>query len=320
MHLDATFLNHFVFPALWINNRAFDRLSGFTLNSPAVFNFDLPRFFNFSFARFASLPESARMMALHTCFLHSPIRLKRRELESEPHWLHLTPRDFSYWSWSKPGDPLQKTPSTWRNPYFLRLPGALQFLSSLVTELKGKGYFSTDRIAFLSDHGERFVAGYEIYGGIHGIDLKTRRQDNVVLGIFAPNLGDFARSDTPVSLIDLAPTLLALSGAASKPGYDGRALFDGAGKFLSPPSRPLRIESMGLITSAAWAGSFPQIPAAELESQLSYQPDGRIRLGDAYYRLILERKDFVDVMQSPDLLVPNKTGPSENPLGMLGFE
>ncbi|MFO1463359.1 MAG: hypothetical protein U1F66_06250 [bacterium] len=318
MHLNAIFLNHFVFPALWLNNGIAERLFGYTFNSPAVFNYDLPRFFNFSFARFAALPGAARLMALHTCHLHSPIRLTRRELTALPHWLRLRPRDFSYWPWVKPGDPLQNTPATWNNPYYLRRPHTLKFLADLVEELRTRGYFAADRVAFLSDHGERFVPGYEIYGGIHGIDLQTREQSNVVLAVFDPQFSDFAVLDSPVSLVDLAPTLLGLAGASPRTGYDGRVLFDARGKFLAPPPRALRLESMGMIASAAWSGSFPQIPASELESELSYQPDGRIQTGAAYYRLIMERKEFLDVMQSPELLAGAR--PSPGNLGRLGFE
>ncbi|MCE9625587.1 MAG: hypothetical protein K8R69_09090, partial [Deltaproteobacteria bacterium] len=156
-HLTSIFLNQFLFPALWLNNGLVEKLWGYSLNSPSVFNYDLARFFNFSFRKFSQLPEEARFMALHSCHLHSPLRLRREELASTEGYLTLAPRDFSYWRWAKPGDPLSRSPARWKNPYFLRKPTTLQFLGDLIEELKAKHYFEGHRIAFLSDHGERFV-------------------------------------------------------------------------------------------------------------------------------------------------------------------
>lgn len=299
-HLNAALLNHFVFPALWLNNAGIEALRGFSLNSPSLFNYDAPRFFNFSFRKFTNLPEGPTLLALHTCHLHSPIRLNRRELAGIEAWLKLRPKDFSFWRWSKPGDPLSRTPEGWHNPYFLRRPGTQRLLTDLVGELKAKGWFAGHRIAFLSDHGERFVDGYEIYGGIHGIDLKGREQNNVVFGIFDPRWKELSEVETPVSLVDVAPTLISLFGGKTE-GYDGAPLFDAQARELPPPSRPLRSESMGLIAPEAWAGSFPQIPAAELESQLNYRSDGSVGVSAEYYRLIMERKEFADLSKNPAL-------------------
>lgn len=305
-HLNAALLNHFVFPALWINNAMIERLRGFSVNSPSIFNYDAPRFFNFSFARFAQLPNEAKLMSLHSCHLHSPIRLNRWELASIDNWLWLRPKDFSFWAWSKPGDPLSRTPKAWHNPYFLRRPQTLKLLAELVTAMENKGWFQANRVVFLSDHGERFVEGFEIYGGIHGIDLKDRAQNNVVFGIFDPRWHDLLEITTPVSLVDIAPTLLALSGENSE-GYDGAPLFDAEGDFRRPSPRPIRGESMGLIAPESWAGSFPQIPAAELESQLNYRPDGSIGVSAEYYRLIMARKEYADWAQMSDTLAQQES-------------
>jgi len=318
-HLGAALLNHFVFPALWTNNAFVENLRGFSLNSPSLFNYDAPRFFNFAFRKFSRLPEGARLMALHTCHLHSPIRLARRELAGLEDWLRLRPKDFSFWRWSKPGDPLNRTPEGWHNPYFLRRPGTLRLLEELVAELRAKGYFASHRIAFLSDHGERFVAGHEIYGGIHGIDLKGREQNNVLFGIFDPRWTDLKEVETPASLVDLAPTLIALHGGKAE-GYDGVALFDAEARELPPPPRALRGESMGLIAPEAWAGSFPQIPAGELEAELEYRPDGSIGVSADYYRLSLSRKEFVDLTKVPEIWVRGEPREEAGKVGSLGLQ
>ena len=318
-HLSAALLNHFVFPALWTNNAFVEGLRGFSLNSPSLFNYDAPRFFNFAFRKFSRLPEGARLMALHTCHLHSPIRLARSEISGLEDWLALRPKDFSFWRWSKPGDPLSRTPAGWHNPYFLRRQGTLRLLEDLVAELRAKGYFAGHRVAFLSDHGERFVAGHEIYGGIHGIDLKGREQNNVLFGVFDPRWTDLKEVETPASLVDLAPTLIALHGGKTE-GYDGVALFDAEARELEPPPRALRGESMGLIAPEAWAGSFPQIPAAELEGELEYRPDGSIGVSADYYRLSLSRKEFVDLTKIPEIWVRQEPRGEAGKVGSLGLQ
>ncbi|MCC7345248.1 MAG: hypothetical protein IT573_09935 [Deltaproteobacteria bacterium] len=318
-HLGAALLNHFVFPALWTNNAFVENLRGFSLNSPSLFNYDAPRFFNFSFRKFSRLPEGARLMALHTCHLHSPIRLARSELAGLEDWLRLRPKDFSFWRWSKPGDPLNRTPEGWHNPYFLRRPATLRLLEDLVAELRAKGYFASHRVAFLSDHGERFVAGHEIYGGIHGLDLKGREQNNVLFGIFDPRWTDLKEVETPASLVDLTPTLIALHGGKAE-GYDGVALFDAEARELMPAPRALRGESMGLIAPEAWAGSFPQIPAGELETELEYRPDGSISVSADYYRLSLSRKEFVDLTKVPEIWVRREPPEEAGQVGSLGLQ
>ena len=113
--------------------------------------------------------------------------------------------------------------------------------------------------------------------------------------------------ETPVSLIDVAPSIISLFGGKTE-GYDGAALFDAEARELRPAPRPLRSESMGLIASGDWPGPFPQIAAGELESQLIYGPDGSVAVGEDYYRLILGRKDFVDLMEIPGMLGSGKLG------------
>ncbi|MCE9625384.1 MAG: hypothetical protein K8R69_08045, partial [Deltaproteobacteria bacterium] len=160
----------------------------------------------------------------------------------------------------------------------------------------------------------------EIYGGIHGIDLKTREQNNIVLALFAPQIEGMAEVETPVSLIDVAPTLLGLLGEKDLGTYDGAALFDSQGRYTAPPWRRLRLESTGLIAPEKWAGSFPQIPTEELESDLSYQPNGAVRVGADYYRLIMQRKEFLNLDQIPEVLVRRKAGDEKGTSARLGLE
>ncbi|HCU25305.1 MAG TPA: hypothetical protein DF383_09820 [Deltaproteobacteria bacterium] len=317
-HLRSMLLNHFIFAALWLNNGMMDRLWGTTFNSPSIFNYDLPRFFNFSMRNFDALPGSAKFLALHSCHLHTPVQLRRSELAGVEKYLDLSPKDFSYWKWSKPGDPLSRTPPQWKNPYFVRRPQTLRYLGELVEELRTKKYLDSSLVVFISDHGERFIPGYEIYGGIHGIDLETREQSNVMMAFFDPR---FHRSQdilTPVSLVDLAPTVLELLGwLRDRDAYDGVPLLNQAGWLREIAPRPLSAESMGLVKASAWKGKFPQIPVDELESNLIYHPDGRVTIRPEHYPTILSRKEFLDLLQKPELFVQSPPSADHEKVGWV---
>lgn len=301
-HLEAMVLNHFIFPALWLNNPWTEGLSGRNFNSASVYNYDLARFFNQAFKKFSKLGEGPRFMALHTCFLHSPIRLTGREVARLPGHLWLRPRDFSFWKWPPPGTAKTQTPETWVNPYYVRREEELQFLQTLLRQLKEKSYLEAASLAFFSDHGERFSNNFEIYGGIHGVDLKTREQNNVMLAIADPRFKGSEIVARWVSLIDLAPSFLKLLRLKSEGmPYDGVALMNEAGDELDPPPRPLLAESMGFIDDPTEQNQFPNLSIQSLEQSLIYHPDGQVVVGPSYYERILQKKEFADLTKVPEM-------------------
>ncbi len=301
-HLNAMILNHFIFPAIWLNNSHIDQLLSRTINTPSIFNFDLNRFFNFSFEQLANLPDGPKLMAFHTCYLHTPIRLTFWETSEIPNYLTLSPRMFSFAKWPKPGRHKIQTPKNWVNPYFVRREKLINFLPQLIAELERKKYLQNDLILFLSDHGERFLEGYEIYGGIHGVDLKTRAQNNVVLTLFDPKEQTLKKIDHHVSLVDVTPTLLKRIGLDTKDlPYDGVALLDPQGNFQPPPQRPIIVESMGWIEDETEKNKFPQISIRSLEESLIYSHDGTVTIGPDYYERVLLNKEFTDLTQIPPM-------------------
>ncbi len=314
-HLRAIVLNHFMFPALWLNNPLTETLLDESFNSPSLFNYDAARFFNFAFQHYDEL-TGPRLLALHSCTLHTPIALTGQELSTLKDFWHKAPRDYSYWPWKKPGDPLDHTPETWTNPYFVRLKTTQKFVQQLFNELKQKHYFDQHLIVFLSDHGERFVDGHEIYGGIHGYDLKTRDQTNVPLVFFHPNFKGSQDFSDPVSLIDVAPTLAQLLGLSvlGHP-YDGVALLDTDGALQNLPQRPLFTESMGFIEVDGGPHPFPRISVEKLEASLTYHPDGAVTVGPQYYEKILKNKAFRDLSREPSLWDTSHLAPLNNTLG-----
>jgi arylsulfatase A-like enzyme len=90
-------------------------------------------------------------------------------------------------------------------------------------------------VVLLSDHGEEFGE----HGGMgHGRTL-YRELLHVPLIMWAPGLLAPKRITTPVSLLDVAPTLLDLLGLTPDPGYRGISLAAAARGRAAPPSRPL---------------------------------------------------------------------------------
>lgn len=302
-HMVAMILNHFVFPALWLNNRWVDRIAPDYFNHASIFNFDLNRFTNRSFEKLNQMGNGPKFMAFHTCYLHTPVRLNRQELKQIPRYWTLAPKDFSFEKWPKPGKPQKDTPTNWINPYYLRRTSVVGFLDNLLQELKDKKYLDLSTVVLLSDHGERFVKGREIYGGVHGVDLETREQTNVVLAFLDPNLEKFHTENQPVSLIDIAPTIAFNLGIDLKDfPFDGVPLLNKQGQPKRVGIRPIWIESMGYINDAEEKVKFPQIPVKTLEQSLEYGENGTVMIGADYYARILEKKEREDFSKKASML------------------
>lgn len=301
-HMVAMILNHFVYPALWLNNGVVNDWFPGYFNHASLFNYDINRFITQSFASLPQKSNAPHFMALHTCYLHSPIRLTRAELARLPQYWKLAPEDFNFQKWPNPGEPQMETPADWINPYFIREQTVLNFTTNLLQELSDKQYFQHSTVAFLSDHGERFVKDREIYGGVHGVDLKTREQNNVVFALVDPKINFFKVERRLVSLIDVAPTLLSRIGALKNhQAFDGQALLGRRGQALTIAKRPILAESMGYIDDAEEKVKFPQISVKTLEESLTYGRDGSVTIGEDYYARVLKKKTFADFAKQREL-------------------
>jgi arylsulfatase A-like enzyme len=90
-------------------------------------------------------------------------------------------------------------------------------LGRLFTRLREAGWLDDSAIVVTSDHGEEILD----HGGVlHG---QTHYQEmlRVPLILRGPTIPAGVRVRTPVSLVDVVPTLLALLGVAPHPGLDG---------------------------------------------------------------------------------------------------
>jgi len=108
-------------------------------------------------------------------------------------------------------------------------------IGQLIEALERRGFGSDAVIVVVSDHGEEFGE----HGGLfHGISLhrESLKVPLVIHDARRPTQGE--RRDEPVDLLDVAPTLLDLAGAAPHPDMRGRPLLAGA----SLPRRDLLAE------------------------------------------------------------------------------
>jgi arylsulfatase A-like enzyme len=138
--------------------------------------------------------------------------------------------------------------SSMRARYQGEVAFADRWLGVLLDALDARGLAGDTAVVLLSDHGEAFgehrVAGRAVY--YHGRTLYDEVL-RVPLIIAVPGL-EPQRIDTPVMLIDLAPTVLEILGASRPPSFLGRSL---AGALLGEPLEPRPLFSE-LIPAPYW--------------------------------------------------------------------
>lgn len=115
-------------------------------------------------------------------------------------------------------------------------------LRLLFADLERRGVLDNAVVVITADHGEEFGD----HGGLsHGFTL-FEEQVRVPLLILAPGLAPAVIAQ-PVSLIDVAPTVLALAGVAVPPAFEGRSLLPLMRGEAAPAAGDLmaELESMG---------------------------------------------------------------------------
>ncbi|MBU0553230.1 sulfatase [Myxococcota bacterium] len=105
-------------------------------------------------------------------------------------------------------------------------------LGQLLAALKAQGRLDDTIIIVFSDHGEN-LGDHGDAGGHHGVSLYDEVL-RVPLGVYAPGVAPRV-VEAPVSVVDIAPTILELVGARPLKGADGRSL---AGYLFDAPPPP----------------------------------------------------------------------------------
>jgi len=126
-------------------------------------------------------------------------------------------------------------------------------LQQLFAELERRAFFDNAIIILAADHGEEF---WEQGTLTHGTNLYNVTV-HVPLILIAPGFAGGLRVEEPVSLVDVAPTLLDLLDLPREPRFEGRSLVP----LLQPQSLSARLR-------AAWRGRNASPPSGEALLQL----------------------------------------------------
>jgi len=189
-----------------------------------------------------------------------PERRGDKTVDAALAWLARAPVDRPLFLWVHLFDPhrVWKAPAPWRDrhdPYRAEISFADAQTARLFDQLAGLGRLRRSLIVITSDHGEALGEHGEISHSYFAYDSTLR----VPLLLWAGartgiSLAPGERIDGPVSLVDLAPTLRALSGLSERP-TDGRSLVPHlAGE--PPAERLLPFESVSPATGYGTAPIF----------------------------------------------------------------
>ena len=170
-------------------------------------------------------------------------------------------------------------------------------IGQLLDALDATGLAKTTAVVVMADHGEAFgahlVAGKPAF--FHGDNL-YRELTNVPLMFRVPGGAPCMRDDV-VQLIDLAPTIAALVGAAPAPSWQGRSLMPAlACKPLEP--RPAFSELM-------------PAPEWDHEAKAMVTADGKHHV---YYRISDSKWEIYDLENDPDEKRNTATAPGAKEL------
>jgi arylsulfatase A-like enzyme len=195
-----------------------------------------------------------------------PERRADKTVDSAVAWLTRAPTDRPLFLWVHLYDPhrLWEAPAPWRDrhdPYRAEISFADAQTGRLLDHLAGLGRLRRSLVVITSDHGEALGEHGEISHAYFAYDSTMR----VPLLFWAGartgiSLAPGARIDGIVSLVDLAPTLRALSGLPGQP-TDGRSLVPHlAGEAFA--DRLLPLESVGPATGYGTAPIFGVVTSA----------------------------------------------------------
>ena len=126
-------------------------------------------------------------------------------------------------------------------------------LGVLRNGLADRGVLKTSLVIFTADHGQEL---FEHGGHDHGHAL-WQEVVHVPLVVWGPGI-DSGREPTPVSLVDIAPTVLDGMGVAATMPFDGVSLWPTLVAAESLPSRPLFAEGIRQATPQSAVVRWPQ--------------------------------------------------------------
>ena len=123
-------------------------------------------------------------------------------------------------------------------------------MGSIIGSLKDNNIFDNTNVIYLSDHGENLGAR-----GLWGKSVMYEESVGVPIIMSGPDIPSGIKNETPVSLVDLFPTILDLSGLGKDKlteNLRGRSLLE----ILGEPFNPKRVVLSEYHGAAAKSGSF----------------------------------------------------------------
>ncbi|MCP3141111.1 sulfatase-like hydrolase/transferase [Pyxidicoccus xibeiensis] len=167
-------------------------------------------------------------------------------------------------------------------------------VGDVLEALKRTGRYDDALIVLLSDHGESFHADRPDLAGatpVHGARL-SHEENRVLLAVKPPRGRGTGPSevDALVRLVDVGPTVLALSGLPALKDVDGVS--------LAPLLRGEPLEPLALYAETGFTHVLPEVfdpghwpGAPRAFDAYRIRPDGVVELGDAAHAAIVREKD-----------------------------
>ncbi|MFN8545155.1 MAG: sulfatase [Candidatus Binatia bacterium] len=134
-----------------------------------------------------------------------------------------------------------------RDLYDAELLGLDDAIRDLVAGLERRGLLDTAVVVFTADHGEEFFE-HGKYG--HGVNLYNDTL-RVPLVLLTPGQADARDVRDTVSLVDVAPTLVALAGGPTEPSFEGRSLRDAGTQRVAYAELARTVSSQGHVHDRA---------------------------------------------------------------------
>lgn len=198
-------------------------------------------------------------------------------------------------------------------------------IEAMFTGLKAQGRLDNAIVVLLSDHGEGLGAELPLWTGDdrtpadqfgqmlrgHGNSLLSRDQNNVIINIrHTTTLHSSIQIDTPVSLVDIRPTILTLLKQPPPQRVDGTAI---------PPATSKAVTNRYLFMETGIMMDLPQpdATAAELSKKVSgiadgytINPAGRLVISEELIQLSIPKKQF-GVVYNEELMISSSNNPDE---------
>ena len=198
-----------------------------------------------------------------------------------------------------------------------------QQIADLMAGLEKQGRLQNAIVILLSDHGEGLGRTVALWNGDdqtpakqfgqilrgHGNSLLSRDQSNVIINIRHTAAEATAESiSTPVSLVDIRPTLLRLLNQPVPASVDGQAIPPAATEAAA--NRYLFMET-GIMMDLPNPGATAEELADKVKSMAGgyiVNADGRLIISDEFIRTNLDKKQF-GVIYNDEMLISDSNNP-----------